>query len=83
MSEQSPNMVALMEHAAKALVENQAEVLVESFDEDGEIVLELTVAEDDMGRIIGRQGRTARALRHLLRAAGAKTNRRYELEILE
>ena len=46
MSEQSPNMVALMEHAAKALVENQAEVLVDSFDEDGEIVLELTVAED-------------------------------------
>jgi predicted RNA-binding protein YlqC (UPF0109 family) len=83
MSEQSSNMVALMEHAAKALVEKPAEVLVESFDEDGEIVLELTVAEDDMGRMIGRQGRTARALRHLLRAASAKTNRRYELEILE
>jgi uncharacterized protein len=83
MSEQAADMLALMGHAAKALVDNPAEVLVESFDEDGEIVLELTVAEADMGRVIGRQGRTARALRHLLRAASLKTNKRYELEILE
>jgi predicted RNA-binding protein YlqC (UPF0109 family) len=83
MSEQAADMLALMGHAAKALVDNPAEVLVESFDENGEIVLELTVAEADMGRVIGRQGRTARALRHLLRAASLKTNKRYELEILE
>jgi uncharacterized protein len=83
MSEQAADMRALMEHAAKALVENPTDVLVESFDEDQEIVVELTVAEADMGRIIGRQGRTARALRHLLTAASLKTNKRYALEILE
>jgi len=83
MSEHSADMRALMEHVTKSLVENSGEVLVEEFDEDPEMVIELTVAEGDMGRIIGRQGRTARALRHLLRAASLKTNKRYELEILE
>ena len=49
----------------------------------GELVLELEVAEDDMGRVIGKSGKLARAMRNLLHAVGSKTNQRYELEILE
>ena len=59
------------------------EVLVEEIDEDGTMVLELEVAEQDMGRVIGKSGKVARAMRNLLQVAGGKLNRRYELEILE
>ena len=83
MSEQTANARALIEHLAKALVNAPAEVLVEEVDEDGRVVLELEVAEADMGRVIGKSGRVARAMRNLLQAAGAKLNRHYELEILE
>lgn len=83
MTEQSADMQALIEHVAKALVDDPGQVLVEPFEEDGETVLELTVAETDMGRVIGRAGRTARALRNLLAAASVKTNKRFALEILE
>jgi len=83
MTEQTVNPKALIEHIAKALVNAPDQVLVDQFDEDGEIVLELEVAEDDMGRVIGKSGKLARAMRNLLHAMGAKTNQRYELEILE
>jgi predicted RNA-binding protein YlqC (UPF0109 family) len=56
---------------------------VNAVDEDGETVLELTVAESDLGKVIGKSGRTARALRTLLGAAGIKAHKRYTLEILE
>jgi uncharacterized protein len=56
---------------------------VSNVEEDGETVLELTVAESDLGRVIGKSGRTARALRTLLSAAGVKAGKRYALEILE
>ena len=59
------------------------QVKVDEFDEDGELVLELEVAEDDMGRVIGKSGKIARAMRNLLKAAGEKAGKRYELEILE
>jgi predicted RNA-binding protein YlqC (UPF0109 family) len=52
-------------------------------EEEGETVLELTVAESDLGKVIGKSGRTARALRTLLSAAGVKSGKRYALEILE
>jgi predicted RNA-binding protein YlqC (UPF0109 family) len=58
-------------------------VAVESVDEDDATVLELKVAADDLGKVIGKQGRTARALRTLLGAAGMKLHKRYTLEILE
>ncbi len=79
----APNMVALIEHLAKVLVDEPDEVSVELFDEDGETVLELVVAERDLGRVIGRQGRTARSLRTILHAAGLRTRKRYQLEIVE
>ena len=83
MTDQTTNPKALVEHIAKALVNAPDQVIVDQFDEDGEIVLELEVAEDDMGRVIGKSGKIARAMRNLLHAAGSKTNKRYELEILE
>jgi hypothetical protein len=83
LTEQTANPKALIEHVAKALVNAPDQVIVDQFDEDGEIVVELEVAEEDMGRVIGKGGKLARAMRNVLHAAGAKTNQRYELEILE
>jgi predicted RNA-binding protein YlqC (UPF0109 family) len=77
------NMKLLVEEIAKALVDHPEEVTVEEVPEDQTIVLELTVAPGDLGKVIGKQGRTARSMRTLLAAAGMKTNRRYSLEILE
>jgi len=82
MTDQSPNPTALIEHVAKALVNAPDHVIVEEVDEGEEMVLELEVAEDDMGRVIGKSGKIARAMRNLLHAAGVKSGRHYELEIL-
>jgi predicted RNA-binding protein YlqC (UPF0109 family) len=83
MSDSKPDMIALMQHVAKAIVEAPDEVTVEPFDENGQIVLELIVAEEDVGRIIGRHGRTARSLRTILHAASLRSRKRYQLEIVE
>jgi predicted RNA-binding protein YlqC (UPF0109 family) len=83
MSEQGGDAKVLLEQVAKALVDAPEQVSVNAVDEDGETVLELTVAENDLGKVIGKSGRTARALRTLLGAAGIKAHKRYTLEILE
>ena len=83
MTNQAPNPKALIEHVAKALVAAQDQVFVEEVDEGGEVVVELEVAEDDMGRVIGKSGKIAPAMRNLLSAAGEKAGKSYELEILE
>lgn len=80
MTEPSGDVRALIEVIAKSLVDAPDEVFVEQFD-DG--VIELEVAENDVGKVIGRQGRTARALRALLSAAGHRSRKRYQLEIIE
>ena len=80
MPEPSGDICALIELIAKELVDSKDEVFVEKFD-DG--VIELEVAENDVGKVIGRQGRTARALRALLSAAGVRARKRYQLEIIE
>jgi uncharacterized protein len=77
------DMRALIEQIAKALVDDPAQVSVNQVEEAGESVLELTVGPNDLGRVIGKQGRTARAMRNLLSAAGLKFNKRFTLEILE
>jgi predicted RNA-binding protein YlqC (UPF0109 family) len=74
---------ALMAHLAKALVDAPDEVEAEAFDEGGQIVVELVVAEEEVGKIIGRQGRMARSLRTIMGAAAMKTRKRYQLEIVE
>jgi predicted RNA-binding protein YlqC (UPF0109 family) len=73
----------MIEEIAKALVDDPAQVSVNPVEEEGETVFELTVGPNDLGRVIGKQGRTARAMRNLLGAAGLKFNKRYALEILE
>ena len=83
MPDNKPDMVALMEIVAKAIVEEPDEVIVEPFEENGQTVLELEVAESDVGRIIGRHGRTARSLRTILHSASLRTRKRYQLEIIE
>jgi len=83
MSEQNGDVKALLEHVTRALVDVPDQVSVNHVEEDGETVLELTVAESDLGKVIGKSGRTARALRTLLSAAGVKSGKRYALEILE
>jgi uncharacterized protein len=77
------DMRVLIEQIAKALVDDPAQVSVNPVEEDGETVLELTVGPNDLGRVIGKQGRTARAMRNLLGAASLKFNKRFTLEILE
>jgi len=74
---------ALIEQVAKAIVDSPDQVTVDALEEDGENVLELKVAEGDLGKVIGKAGRTARALRTLLSAAGIKLQKHYTLEILE
>jgi predicted RNA-binding protein YlqC (UPF0109 family) len=76
-------MKQLIEDIAKALVDIPEEVVVKSVDGEQTTVLELKVAPSDLGKVIGKQGRTARSIRTILGAAGMKLNRRFTLEILE
>jgi uncharacterized protein len=81
--ERDGNMQKMVEQIAKALVDEPEQVAVDCVDEDDVTVLELTVAPGDLGKVIGKQGRTARSMRAILNAAGTKLNKRYTLEILE
>lgn len=76
-------MKQLIEMIAKALVDNPDQVSVMEVEGEQTTVLELRVAQVDLGKIIGKQGRTARAIRTLLSAAGMKLRKRFVLEILE
>lgn len=76
-------MKQLVEDIAKALVDSPEEVVVHEVEGEQVTVLELRVAPGDLGKVIGKQGRTARSIRTLLGAAGMKLNRRFTLEILE
>lgn len=73
----------LVEEIAKALVDLPDEVVVREVQGEQTTVLELRVAPSDLGKVIGKQGRTARSVRTLLGAVGTKLNRRFTLEILE
>jgi predicted RNA-binding protein YlqC (UPF0109 family) len=76
-------MKDLVESIAKALVDHPELVQVNAVEGEQVTVLELRVAPDDLGKVIGRQGRTAKSIRTLLGAAGMKLKKRYTLEILE
>jgi predicted RNA-binding protein YlqC (UPF0109 family) len=73
----------LVEFVATSLVDDPDAVNIRMRERDAATVLELEVAQADLGKVIGRQGRTARAIRTILAAAGAKTRRRYILDILD
>lgn len=76
-------MKSLVEQMAKALVDSQEEVSVAVVDGEKTSVFELRVASDDIGKVIGKKGNTARAMRTILSAAGNKLGKRCVLEILE
>ena len=77
-------MRELLVYLARALVDQPDRVEVEQFEEDdGTLVLELSVAPDDYGQVIGRGGRTAQALRTVVKAAAVKDNRRVLVDIVE
>lgn len=76
-------MKQLVENVCKALVDNPDQVKVTQIDGEQTTILELRVHPSDLGKVIGKQGRTARAIRTILNASGMKQKRRYNLEIIE
>ncbi|HMK29530.1 MAG TPA: KH domain-containing protein [Terriglobales bacterium] len=78
-----PNPQALVAAIAHALIGKPDDTFVDPYEENGEVILELEVPEEDVGKLIGRQGRTARAIRNILAAVSEKAGKRYVLEIVE
>ena len=77
-------MKDLIEFLARALVDNPDQVSVDSYEEDdGTVVFEVRVAEDDVGKVIGRSGRTVNALRAVLRAAATREGRRVLVDVVD
>ena len=76
-------VTTMIEQIVKSLVDDAGKVSVSFVEEPGETLLELEVAPRDVGKVIGKQGRTIRAMRNLLSAAGARSNKRFALEIIE
>ena len=76
-------MKELIEQIAKSLVDSPDQVTVNAIEGEQTTVLELRVAQTDLGKVIGKQGRTARSIRTILSAAGMKLKKRFTLEILE
>jgi uncharacterized protein len=83
MSEATGDVRVLVEQITKAIVDAHDQVFVEVVEENGDTVIEVEVAENEVGKLIGRHGRTAKALRTLLNAASLKQNKHYVLEIIE
>ncbi|HSE67588.1 MAG TPA: KH domain-containing protein [Gemmatimonadales bacterium] len=76
-------MTELLELLVRALVEDPSAVVVEELEEDGDLVYEITVAEDDLGRVIGKGGRIANAIRTIAKAAAVRLDRRVIVDILD
>lgn len=76
-------MTELLEFLVRALVEDPEAVVVEEMEEDGNLVYEITVAEDDLGRVIGKGGRVANAIRTIAKAAAVRIDRRVVVDILD
>ncbi|HHU90421.1 MAG TPA: KH domain-containing protein [Clostridiaceae bacterium] len=75
-------MKELLENIARSLVDNPDEVSVTEVEDDQSLILELRVAEDDMGKVIGKQGRIAKAIRVVMKAAAIKEKKRVVVEII-
>ena len=75
-------MAELITYIARKLVDNPDAVWVETTEQDGAVVLRLHVAEDDIGKVVGRQGRVAKALRSIVKAGGVREHQRLLLEIV-
>ncbi len=75
-------MLELVEFLAKSLVDEPDKVMVKEVEKDDITVIELTVAENDMGKVIGKQGRIAKAIRTVVKAASTKENKKVTVEII-
>jgi hypothetical protein len=73
----------LLEFLVRALVEDPEAVVIEELEEDGDLIYEITVAEDDLGRVIGKGGRVANAIRTIAKAAAVRIDRRVIVDILD
>jgi predicted RNA-binding protein YlqC (UPF0109 family) len=73
----------LLEFLVRSLVEDPAAVVVEELEEDGDLIYEITVAEEDLGRVIGKGGRVANAIRTIAKAAAVRLDRRVIVDILD
>jgi len=73
----------LLEFITRALVEDPEAVVVEEVTEDGDLIYEITVADDDLGRVIGKSGRVANAIRVIAKAAAVRLDRRVIVDILD
>jgi predicted RNA-binding protein YlqC (UPF0109 family) len=76
-------MTELIEFLVKALVEDPSAVVVEELEEDGDLIYEISVAEGDLGRVIGKGGRVANAIRTIAKAAAVRIDRRVIVDILD
>lgn len=76
-------MKELLTYVARNLVDNPDQVSVNQYDGDGETVLELRVAPEDMGKVIGRQGRIAKEIRTLIRSVAQRTGQRVSVDIID
>ncbi len=76
-------MTELLEFLVKALVEDPSAVVVEELEEDGDLIYEITVADADLGRVIGKGGRVANAIRTIAKAAAVRIDRRVIVDILD
>jgi uncharacterized protein len=76
-------MTELLEFLVKALVEEPEAVVVEELEEDGDLIYEISVAEGDLGRVIGKGGRIANAIRTIAKAAAVRLDRRVIVDILD
>ncbi len=76
-------MKELIEYIANQLAEDQSQISVKEYEDNGRVRIELKVAKDDMGRVIGKGGRVANSIRVLLRVAAARESKRATLDIVE
>ena len=83
MSEEKQDLSGLVECIVRPLVDHEDDVEVTSHEEDGATIIEITVNEEDTGKIIGRQGRVIKSIRTLARAAASRNDMRVEVEILD
>ena len=83
MAEQSHDLAGLVDSVVRPLVDFEDDLVITSHDEDGTTVIEISVNEEDAGKIIGRQGRVIKSIRTLARAAASRNDMQVEVEILD
>lgn len=79
----APTACSVLTHIVKSIVDTPDAVEIESIDDEGKIILEVRVAEGDLGRVIGRRGRTAQSIRAVVRAAASRDNAEVDVDFLD